>query len=404
MGTLSIIFISFTITTLGLYAVSRCFRGRIRTHLGSIGILLSLTGLATATAFLAVDFGWAKSDVLSLVGLLLTIVLTLFASEYVRSISQLRVGVVIPSLRPFHRELRQGLREILDPRRYVLIDPYVEGDNPEEDLSNFIPVLQHALNRHSDVLVVCASSVDLANSPALIKECEKLTRRGGHVFFIESVPSDDILQGLRFVTALVSDSRQGAVILSQFVRDRWNALPIAEQQSSCVLIIPGPQHSRPASERLQALQTELVGVPTEVVFSLSWTSNEAAAITKRVLQNLQNARFICCGNDDMARGAALACFELGISAVEIVGHDGLYDTIVSIADPFSPLSATVRIPPKAFGFRVGALLEALPTHWGLVVPGGSWFYRRVKPETIMLPITRANLVTRHNAPLLTFGR
>ena len=400
MSPLSVSLFGFTLAALGLYAISSYFRGRIRVRLGSIGILASLVGLTATTVFLADDFKWAKSDVLSLIGLLITILLTLFASEYVRGLRKLRVGIVIPSLRPFHRELRQGLRETLDPQRYILIDPYVEGDNPEEDLSNFMPILHRALNRRSDVLLICAPSVDLANSPALIKECERFTRRGGHVFFVESVPSKDILSTLRFVTALVSDSRQGAVLLSQFVRDRWSALSEADKQSARILVIPGPQHSRPASDRHQALQAELVGVPTEVAFSFSWTSDEAAAIAKLALRNSQNIRFICCGNDDMARGAALACFELGVSNVEIVGHDGLYETIVSIADPFNPLAATIRIPPKAFGFRVAALLEVLPTHWGLVAPGGRWFYRHVEPEMVMLPITRANLVTRYNAPLL----
>jgi len=62
----------FTAAALGLYLISTHFYGRIRVRLGSMAVLLSLVGLATATVFLAFDFGWVRSDVLSLIGLLTT--------------------------------------------------------------------------------------------------------------------------------------------------------------------------------------------------------------------------------------------------------------------------------------------------------------------------------------------
>jgi ABC-type sugar transport system substrate-binding protein len=289
---------------------------------------------------------------------------------------------------------------MLDSRRYVTFDPYTESDGPEEDLSSFIPNLHQAIQKRSDVLVICAPSVDLANAPALIEECKRMARRGAHLFFIESVPSEAVLAQMLFVTTLASDSKEGAKLIAEFVRHEIDTLPESGRPQAHILVIPGPQHSRPANERLAALKTALSGLHVEVSYSQSWTADEARDLAAAALERSEKIKFICCGNDDMAQGASWACFDQHRLAIKITGHDGLYNTVVSIADPFSPISATIRIPPKSYGFRIGAAIEALTPRWGLLLPGGQWLYRARKPEVIVLPITRSNVVTCYTAPLL----
>jgi ABC-type sugar transport system substrate-binding protein len=400
MGTYSYIALAATLLMACIYFISGYFRGRLRTRLATLGIVGGLAAISFLTAFLSSDLGWSKSDLLTLAGILISVLLALAASEYARKVRRLRVGIVIPSRRAFHRELRRGLREMLDSRRYVTFDPYAESDGPEEDLSSFIPNLHQVIQKRSDVLVICAPSVDLANSAALIGECKRLARRGAHIFFIESVPSEAVLAQMLFVTTLASDSKEGAKLIAEFVRHEIDALPESDRRKAQVLVIPGPQHSRPANERLTALKTALSGLHVEVSHSQSWTADEARDLAAAALERSETIKFICCGNDDMAQGASWACFDRNRHAIEITGHDGLYNTVVSIADPFSPISATIRIPPKSYGFRIGAAIEALPPRWGLLFPGGQWLYRAQKREVIVLPITQSNVVTCYTAPLL----
>lgn len=379
-------------------------RGRLRTHLSVVGVVGLLFGLLALFALVSQEFAWARSDVLSLVGILISVVLAIFTSEYMRGIRRLRIGIVIPSLRPFHREIRRGLREILADQNDIFIDPYVEEDNPEEDLSNFLLAFHRALQMKSDYLVICAPSVELANSPAILSECGEFARKGGHVFFIESVPSESMLAALRFVTTVVSDSTRGAELLADYAIELWRLLPERERADSSVLLVPGPAHSRPAKERLAAMEKKLSDVPTCIAHTSSWTTAEAKAVVMRELSDCHSIRIICCGNDDMAIGAAQALFELNRKSVQILGHDGLYDFVASIAEPFSPAAATIRIPPRAFGFRIGARIRSLPLPWKLLLPGGWWLSRKVVPEIIVLPISRSSLVTCFTAPSLLASR
>lgn len=395
-------FFALTIAAVVTFFVSTYFRGQIRTRIGSYSILAMLVAGVLLIASLAKDLSLTKADIIGVIGLVLTIALTFFTGKYIESLRRIRVGIVIPSMRPFHKEVRAGLLQHLEKNKYEIIDPYQTESDSEEDLSQFMPTLQKVLARRSDILVICSPTVDLANTPHLIDECRRHTRRGGHVFFIESTPSKEVLDSLRFVTTVISDTSQSAALQIVYLKNRWNSLSKEDQESGRVLVIPGPAHSRPAKERLNTLLSLLGEIPYEVVESLTWTTDEAKSLTLDRINNSNKFRFICCGNDDMAIGSALACYESRTSDIEIIGHDGLDSTIISIRDPFNPISATIRIPPKAYGVRVAALVNHLSPRWGLIVPLiGPWWYRNIKPTSAVLPITNANLVVNHNASFVS---
>jgi ABC-type sugar transport system substrate-binding protein len=402
MGSRSIVLSTLTVVALVVLFASRQLRGVIRVRVASASVVLVL-GLATlAGVSIAYDFKWNRADALNLVGLGIAISTALFAGDLLRGVRRIRVGVVIPSLRPFHREVREGIREVLREKgRYHILDPFVEGRFSEEDLSSFPSVLHEAIRKRCDTLVVCAPAADLANAPDVVDECKRFADRGGHIYFIESIPDDAILDEILFVTALQSDSQRSAQLLGDYVV----AVVKADELANRILMIPGPQHSRPAQERLQELSKHISKADLEIVHTRSWTAAEAEAAVLENVDDLDSYAIICCGNDDMARGAARALAKVGRRSPPIVGHDGLYETLVLIADPFSPLSATVRIPPRAFGERVGVLIDSAPARFGCVLLHGRAFYaNRTRAQKLLLPITRASLVTKHNADLLLPNR
>jgi ABC-type sugar transport system substrate-binding protein len=378
--------------------LSQRTRGRLRTVLGSLFAYSAGAGAVGTLAAVALSAGWQQSNVLSFAGIVITVALTLVATESARGFRKLRIGIVIPSMRPFHRDLRRGIMDAVDVSRYKVIDPYNEGDYPEEDLSSFGPCLRSAIRSRADYLIVCAPAIELASSEDLQTECLRLVRRGGHIVFIESIPHADLLISLKFVSTLVSDSETGATLIAEFLQTFLESRPDLSEKP--ILIIPGPKHSRPARDRAASLLAALEGRPIAVRHTLTWTEQEARMLVLEALPTLGSVAAICCGNDDMAHGAAQAVAELGASVPAITGHDGLLRAIVAISDPFSPLAATVRIPPRAFGEQSYLRLDLVPPRWRLLLPGG--FSRCTMDDGThhTIVITRANLVTHNNAHLL----
>jgi DNA-binding LacI/PurR family transcriptional regulator len=404
MSAVTLALFALAASSLFILGIANQLRGPSRVRISSLAVLGgSMTGLGGALG-VVIDLGWERGDVLNVVGLLLTVGITLAASRLVRGVRRLRIGIVIPSMRPFHRELRRGLRETLSPRRYVILDPYFEGDNPEEDLSAFGVTLQRALSGRADVLVICAPAVELVESPVLVDACTQFARRGGHTFFIESVPSDAMLRQLRSCTAVVSDFKRSAELQAGLV-----AATAHEQVEAGgtpeILVVAGPKHSKPAAGRLRVLSEHLSEYTLTVAQPITWTGRETEHVVQGCLSRSGGISIICCGNDDMARGACLACHRCGRADVAVIGHDGIYEAIVAIADPFSPLIGTVRIPPKAFGHRVATLIPAVPGTVARAIPViGRRLYGDREPDWVTLPMSRSNVVTCHNAPHLLHGQ
>jgi ABC-type sugar transport system substrate-binding protein len=383
-----------------LLAYSRRLRGRVRTLLRS-EVLVAATCLGALTFLLvARDLRWGRSDIITLLGLAVSLVLSFFAGEYFRRARSIRVAIAIPSLRPFHRELREGLREYLGTNRYVIKDPYAELDMSEEDLSSYARVLSMSLSEKPDVLVICAPTAEIADNPAQVESLMTFARRGGHVIFIESIPSMETLSSIGDCSTIVSDSSRAAEITANLVA---RLLVERHAEPGNVLLIPGPSHSRPARDRQTALESRL---PDTVVVrcepALTWTSSEAERLVRSTVRDDFRPDVIVCGNDDMARGAANAIHELMAEAPPaIIGHDGLHDTVVAIRDPWSPISGTIRIPPAAFGHAAGGIIEVLRARWAAISP---WYRPQGRsPVQIVLPITGANLITVDNAPLRLRG-
>jgi DNA-binding LacI/PurR family transcriptional regulator len=398
-------------TLFGLAAVAsgavalggRGLRGVLRVRLTTVSILAALGfAVATMTAIVVGD-SWGRGDLLSLIGLAASAVGSFLTSEYLRGVRRLKVAIVIPSMRPFHTELRRGLVESLDPRRYRIQDPYAESDNPEEDLSSLLPTLLTALRGRPDVMVICAPAVELAESEELIHACESFAWRGGHVIFVESVPQVVILERIKFCTTVVTDSEKSAELVAMAVESVSKCLP--ETAGDSILVVPGPRHSRPAVTRVEALRRHLADKRLVVESTLTWTATETERIVASHLARNSAIRIICAGNDDMARGAAQAIHRAGRPEIGIVGHDGIYEAIVAISDPFNPLAATVRVPPKAYGQRAASLIESLPAHPSRLVP---WLRhrltQRIRPGAITVPLSRSNIVTADNAQFLLYGQ
>lgn len=374
---------------------SQRFRGRLRTRCGTLmAYLIAIATLATLVSAVSAAH-WQQSNVLTLSGLLISALLTLAASESARNLRRLRIGIVIPSLSPFHRDLRRGIEDNLDRSQYITIDPYRSGDFPTEDLSNFGSCLNEAIERRCDYLIVCAPAVNLANSKEVRQACLQLVKKGGHIVFIESVPEAELLTELKFASALVTDSSAGSNLIASFVHNYLEQH--AELSSRPILVLPGPQHSRPAKARSEALSRELNRSVLDVRYSLTWTAAEAEELATQALRSLGQVAGICCGNDDMALGASRAVAKLGVKVPFITGHDGLVRAIVSIADPFTPLKATVRIPPRTFGERALLCLDQLSPRWKVLLPRGFHYCSSEFTSPIELELSRANLITSFSA-------
>ncbi|MBN3454028.1 substrate-binding domain-containing protein [Mycobacterium sp. DSM 3803] len=353
-----------------------------------------------ATAALASFYHWNKSDILSIIGLVISIAITVAASNGVREVRKLRIGIVIPSMRPFHKELRRGIYESAKHGSYTIFDPYNERDSPEEDLTTFGLCLTAAIRDRADGLIVCAPAVALAESSDLQQECEKFASKGGHLVFIESVPRATLLDSIRFATTLTSDSDASAELIANYIAQIATDVDTNTEtkRPARILVLPGPTHSRPAARRLDALRRNLDNYHIDVVNTLSWSEDECRAAALKYLRT-NNPDIICCGNDDMATGACNAVKASKKNVAYITGHDGLFQAIASIADPFSPFRATVRLPPSAFGSRAVTAFDVLPVRWKLLLPSGFSKYSRSASDDEKLPVTGANLVTEHNARL-----
>ena len=379
---------------------TRRWRGRLRIVSQLSAIYASATMAVVVTAALATFYQWNKSDLLSIIGLVISIAITAAASNSVREVRKLRIGIVIPSMRPFHKELRRGIYEAANDSDHTVFDPYNDRDSPEEDLTTFGLCLSTAIRERADGLIVCAPAVALAESNDLQRECQHFVSRGGHLVFIESVPNRDFLESLRFATTLTSDSEASAELIAKYIAQFVESTDPTNgpKRTAKILVLPGPAHSRPAAQRLEALRRHLSDTQIDVISTLSWSENEAHASALRYLRD-HEPNIICCGNDDMALGACSAVKSSKKIVSCITGHDGLFQAIASIADPFSPLRATIRLPPSAFGSRAVTALDVLPVRWKLLLPSGFKRYRRGTSDDQKLPITGASLVTEYNARL-----
>lgn len=377
----------------GILVLGRTLRCRIRVLVQSASAVIAIVLVAIASLSALADYDWNRSDILGAIGLGLSLLLAFVAGRFHTYLRTVRVGVVIPSLRPFHRELREGLTAFLQDGRYEILDPFAAMDSPSEDLSRFPQVMHEALLRKADVLVICAPSRDLANNPLLVEACRALVRRGGHVCFIESVPDDSILDDLGDCSSITSDSSASAALLCE-----WIQRQVASQSDEgYVLHIPGPSHSRPAMTRELAMRTNLPdGIEIEVLHTQSWSNSETEAILDSFLHSHSPPQVVICGNDDMAQGAAQCLSERGLR-IPVVGHDGLRETLVLIDDAWSPIEATIRLPPASFGHLAGSVIASLPPRLRALLPG--YPRRGPTPVRLQVPVTRASLVTKYTAGL-----
>jgi ABC-type sugar transport system substrate-binding protein len=369
-----------------LVALARWWRGP-RALLAARLAALSVTLSVVAVIYVGVRERIEGGTTIDLLGLLGSAFWGFLASPFLRARRRMTVAIAIPSRKPFHRDLRVGLSHALQERRFDIRDYYDSG--AEEDLTDFLPMLGRVSAQLPDAVVICAPSRALADHRDTIALCKKLVRRGGLVYFVESHPPLEHIECLPNVVLVRANSSAGSEIIAQYVARECGREGVA---SDCVLVLAGPSHSLPAYERACKLKQQLPGA-TIYEGLQTWESDEAYKVARSLLRE-RRFSWIVCGNDSMANGVMRALKEARISGTRVVGFDGIYEMVVLIADVFSPATATIRLPPSAYGAVIGNhLCSTRARH----IVGHSF-------EHLEIAVSPASLVTTSNAPSLLGAR
>lgn len=168
--------VGVTVLSVALLALSRLARGHRRLFSQRLGLYLGLPGLTAVLVLLPLELHLTFSDGLSLAGLILSLGFGLGARAVERLLVRLRIGVVIPSIVPFHAELRQGFKEGMSAVRLDVYDDYAVTSRAIERLAEFVPSLRRTLAWGPDYLVICSPSVSLVSSQQVMA---LLTETGG---------------------------------------------------------------------------------------------------------------------------------------------------------------------------------------------------------------------------------
>jgi ribose transport system substrate-binding protein len=333
--------------------ISQLSRGRRRLLTQRWSIYIGLPALTATLVLLPLQLQLSISDALALAGLALSLIFGMGARALERITSRLRIGIVIPSRVPFHNELRKGLKEAFESVRVDEYDDYMAQSHARERLAEFVPALDRTLAKRPDYLVVCSPSVELISSDEVIVQLSSFTRRGGGVVIIDNEPTDEGLAKLHGRWGSVtSDVREGAILIARYIANHINS-------DEDVLVIAGPTGSRPAEIRRDVLKDEISAARITVANSEGWTADAGYEATKEAFTKGQHPRYIVCGNDVMAIGAARALCDPPLNAASetsVFGYDGIPQALFAVDEPLNPICGTVETPPSLYGQTIGRMI------------------------------------------------
>jgi ABC-type sugar transport system substrate-binding protein len=322
-----------------------------RRKLPIVFVISNLTFIAVIVLFLKY-IGISFSDTVAILGLVLTFLIGFGGNAFLQRHQEILVVFAITSSERFVEEVKRGFYNNIGGLPIKTEDLYLDQKNKQmnEDLANFMPIMQKGISQKPDYLIILPPSDEKANSPELKQELLQFTKNGGRVIIIQNPPAD-IAEYKGRVTCISSDVKTGATLLAKL------AIKI-HSPSETVYLLNGPQYSPPAAARQNQLEAVLksAGIPyVSDAKQHSWTENEAYTEIRQYLQSNSNSPplgIIICGNDTMAFGATRAIEEftkIKPTSTKIFGYDGLTLALVLIAMENSPFYATIRIPPSTYG-------------------------------------------------------
>lgn len=362
-----LVFVVIEVLLLAGLALSLAMRGRRRLNTvrvaGTLLVPVTTVLCVAGPVWLRVTF----SDALAILGIILALALPLAGTFLSRSALRVRVAVVIPSMVPFHVELRAGLQEGLLGIRVELVDDYKELQTTAlEALGEFEPGIRRMLRRRPDYLVACAPAVEhyLGDLEPLLL---RFTQAGGGLILIDNFPNPEQLARFgKRVGTVTSDVRGGVQALLGKVKRM-------QVKADRILVIAGPQYSQPAQIRQEALRQAFTDTEVNVVDTDGWTRDSAREEMSKALVGDQPPDLVFCGNDWMALGAVEAIREArksgprrkkrtsvvarGLRDTRVIGYDGITRALYAIAEPENPLLMTYLTPPAVYGHSIADMIR-----------------------------------------------
>lgn len=369
------------------------FRAVRRLFLMRCALLMAVISLVAIVYILRDSYGLqiessiaALADAMGIVTLILTAGFAVGGTVLDHVFQKIRVGIVIPSRVPFHKELRRGLHEGLGGLSIEVWDEFADTNASLEDLSQFDSCFHKAITFKPDYLIIAAPGSSYLDNPNFNQQLSRFLSRGGRVFFIENAPSfmhDEGSADKRNVSVVRSDSQTGAMLLGNFIKQNWDG-------KSKIGLVAGPAESEPSRSRLEILTT-IVKIPNHLIVhsDLSgWSMEAAYDYTKQMMEGPVPPRMIVCFNDTMALGAIRALRENGKDLdISVIGYDGIPRALTAIDEPRNCFAATIRIPPSQYGVVIAnQIIEDI---------NGGWI-RSAGISSHTIPISSSNLITKHN--------
>lgn len=322
------------------------------------------------------------SDWLSVLSAVFAFVLGFGTQGLARISGRPSIAVAIPSRAAFFRDVRRGLMATLSFMRHDSTDEYISTLSAREDLASFHECLRRALDARPDFLVIGPPSQHALEDEGVTRSLHGFLARGGVLFCIEHRPvAPSRTRDARRMVDVRSDSAAGAVVLSSYLSTRL--APDAH-----VLLIAGPAFSEPARIRREILCGAWPEADVRVLDVPGWTPTAARRVASIALDRDADVDLIVCGNDEMALEVCELVQARQLST-QVAGYDGLIRALFCICEPANPFVATVRIPPRAYGERIGRAICDLCRVSALV------FRRRLDCD-MKIGISDVNLVTLDN--------
>ena len=192
-------------------------------------------------------------------------------------------------------------------------------------------------------VVVVPGSKDWWEEPVVRKATEELGKRNIHLVCIENGPERCYEIPLS-LTVIRSNSRKGAQELAK------HSIELLQSDSANVLLL-FPRFSDNALTRRDIFEEMFVNQGVNVVKANTATWNEAEAhkTVSELVKAGERYSLVVCGNDEMALGAACALQRSNAEVPSVIGYNGTLRGIAAVAEPSSPIKATMRIPPTHYG-------------------------------------------------------
>jgi DNA-binding LacI/PurR family transcriptional regulator len=379
---------ALTVLAVAALAYSPLSRGHRRLLLQRSAIFLGVPALTATLVLAPLELKTGNlADSLSLAGLAVSLLFGLGARTLDLRGIRMRLGIVIPSRAPFHKELRAGLREGLASIRAEIYDDYLIHSEAKENLSEFLPSLSRTLAWRPDYLVICSPSPSLFSDETVMRELASFHRRGGGIVFIDNPPGAAEAARIGEFGFVRADVECAAKVLSEYVAA--NA-----KDHDTVLVLNGPPSSEPAERYRKELEARLPHALIAFGDINGWTERAACRALKKHLEQGQHPRFVLCGNDVMGFGAVRALRESqppsgGQWTTEVLGYNGIARALFAISEEMNPFSATVCLPPGTYGQQIAEM----------VVGDASRIFGRSRLHSRCIPIHDGQLVSADNVEL-----